>query len=259
MFEEASAHFYKQWKIMSKRPGEIAWIAIYPLISILSIGILAYFVITKGSPPETMLFILVGVIVWDVYGVAERAISYGITLDIWGNCLKHTFTGGSSFMGFIIGNSLFGLFSSVSVFLIMGAICIGLFGFNVFAAGLFLVNLFFVFLFATSFGLIIDAFMLTKGDKYMSLIWITPGLIMIFSGIYYPIEILPLPVQMFSLAMPTTHSLISLRASLGFSPGLAIPALLTGAALSIAYLAFGLLLFKWAIKRSKVTGILTRY
>jgi ABC-2 type transport system permease protein len=259
MLEEASAHFYKQWKIMSKRPGDIALISIYPLISILSLGIFAYFVITRGSPPEAMLFILVGVIVWDIYNVAERATSYGITLDIWSGCLKHTFTGSSSLSGFVLGNSLFGLFNSISVLLIMGALGIGLFGFNIFTAGLFLLNLLFVFVFATAFGLIINSQMITNGEKYMSLIWITPGLIMIFSGIYYPIEILPLPVQAFSLALPTTHSLISLRASMGFSPELAVPALLTGALLSLAYLALSLLLFRWAIKRSKVTGILTRY
>jgi ABC-2 type transport system permease protein len=259
MLEEAGAHFYKQWKIMSRRVGEMAWIAIYPLISILSLGIFAFFVTTRGSPPETMLFILVGVIVWDIYSVAERATSYGITLDLWSYCLKHTFTGSSSFSGFVLGNSAFGFLSSSLVFLVMSALGIVIFGFNIFSAGLFLGNLFFVFLFATSFGLLINSLMITKGYRYMSLIWITPGVIMIFSGIYYPIEILPSIVQAVSLALPTTHSLISLRSALGFSPGLALPGFLAGAALSVACFAVSLLVFRWAINRSKVTGMLTRY
>jgi ABC-2 type transport system permease protein len=259
MLDEASAHFYKQWKIMSRRPGEMAWIALYPLISLLSLGIFAYFVTTRGSPPETMLFILVGVIVWDVYNVAERSTSFGIALDIWADCLKHTFTGGSSFAGFVLGNGIFALFGAVSVFLLMALLGTLLFGFSVFGAGAFLLNLASVFIFAVGFGLLINSLMLTKGEKHMSLIWTAPGIIMIFSGIYYPIEILPLPVQAVSLALPTTHSLISMRASLGFSSGLALPEFLAGAALSLAYFALGLAAFRWSIRRSRVTGVITRY
>ncbi len=259
MIREASAHFYKQWKIMSRRPGEMAWIAVHPLISILSLGILAYFVSTGGASPETMLFVLAGVIVWNIYDASQRAISYGITLDIWSNCLKHTFTGSSSLPGFVLGNALYGLFSMISITLVTGILAIALFGFNIFMAGFYLVNFLFVFIFAAGMGLVINSLMVVKGEKYMSLMWILTGVIMIFSGVYYPIEILPGPVQAVSLAVPATHSIISLRASLGFSPEIAGTELLIGAALSLAYFAFGALLFRWAIKRSKITGMLTRY
>lgn len=191
MIEEISAQFYKQWKITSKRAGEMAWIAVYPLVSLFSLGIFAYFVSIGGSPPETMLFVLVGVIVWDIYGVAQRATSYGITLDIWSGCLKHTFTGTSSYVGLVIGNALFGLFSAILVFLIMSTLGIIIFDFNIFNAGVFLINYIFVFIFATSFGLIVNSLMLTKGEKYMSLIWIMPGVLLVLSGVYYPIELLP--------------------------------------------------------------------
>jgi ABC-2 type transport system permease protein len=259
MIDEAGAHFYKQIKIMSKRLGDLAWIFIYPLIGLISLGIFAYFVTTMGSPPETMLFVLIGVIVWDIYGVGERATSNAITLDIWSDCLRHTFTGTSSITGFIVGNGLFGLFSGAVVFVLLSTMGLILFGFNILHAGIFLTNLFFVFLFATSFGLIINSLMLTKGHKYMSLAWITPGLVMIFSGIYYPIDLLPYAIRVISLAIPSTHSLISLRASLGFSPELAVPEFFAGALLALAYFAGSVLLFKWAIRRSKVTGIIVKH
>lgn len=259
MLEEASAHFYKHYKIMSRRAGEVAWIAIHPLISILSLGILAYFVSKGGAGPETMLFIFAGVIVWNIYDVSQRATSYGVTLDIWSDCLKHTFTGSSSFTGFVVGNAFYGLFSSILVMIITGMLAAVLFGFNIFLAGFYLANLLFVFIFATGLALVINSLMVTKGDKYMSLIWILTGVIMIFSGVYYPIEILPGPIQAVSLAVPTTHSIISLRAALGFSPGLANPELAIGAVLSVAYFVLGALIFRWSIRRSRVTGVITRY
>ena len=259
MIEEAGAHFYKMMKITSKRAGEIAWILIYPLISIFSLGLFAYFMSLEGAPPESMIFILVGVIVWDIYGVAQRAPSYGITLDIWSDCLKHTFTGSSSLTGFVIGTALFGLFSTIAVLIIMGVISYLVFGFNILLAGVYLLNILGVFIFATAFALIVNSLMLTQGEKYMSLIWITPGIMLVLSGIYYPIELLPGPVQAASMVIPTTHSLISMRAAFGFAPEQAFPELVTGMILSVAYLAACLLIFKWSLHRSKVSGLITKH
>jgi ABC-2 type transport system permease protein len=259
MFESITAYFYKQMKITVKVPGEIAWILVYPMISIFSLGILTFFVITRGSSVDTMLFILVGVIVWDVYAAAERSTSFGLVLDIWNNSLKHTFTGISSFLGFVIGSMLFAVFSVISISLIMGILAFVFFGFNLLNAGLLLANLFSVFIFAASIGFLVNALMLTKGEKFMSLIWIVPGIIMLFSGIYYPIDILPGPVQAISLTVPSTHSLISLRAGFGFSPELAIPEFLIGLGLSAAYFSVSVIIMKWAMYRTKVNGIATRF
>ena len=259
MIEEAGAHFYKQSKILFRRWGELANILVYPLIGLFSLGLFAFFISTAGAPPETILFLLTGVIVWDIYSVSERAIAYGITLDIWSSCLKHTFTGGSSFSGFILGNSMFGLASAGAVLLLTGLVGIVIFGFNIFLAGPFLLNIFFVFVFANAFGLLINALMITKGAKYMSLVWVTPGIILIFSGIYYPVEILPEPLFVISQAIPTTHSLASLRASLGFNPENAVTEMAIGAVLSVAYFIASLFIFRWSIYKSKVSGLITKY
>lgn len=259
MLSEASAHFYKHWKMITKRPGDLSVILLYPVISILSLGIFAYFISLRGSPPETMIFVLVGVIVWDIYNVAERYGSYSLMLDIWNDSVKHTFAGSSSFWGYIIGNMLFGLFGSVIVFILISAIGIVLFGFSIFSAGFFLINFIPIYIFGMSFGIIVGALMLLKGEKYMSLIWITPGIIMVFSGIYYPVNLLPAPVQAVSMAIPSTHSLISLRSAVGFVPELAVPEMVIGFVLSGAYLLISLYLFRWSIKRSKETGMMVKY
>ncbi|MCK4816138.1 ABC transporter permease, partial [bacterium] len=191
MFEEISAHIYKHWKMMARRPGELAWLLVYPFVGLMSLGILSFYLRSQGAPLDTMLFVLVGVIVWGFYDVSQRAISYGITFDIWNNCLRHTFASKSSVTHFIIGNSAFGLLSSVVAFVLVGSVSVLIFGFNIFLAGFYLMNLFSVFIFATGIGLLIDSLMVTRGEKWMSLIWMGTGIIMIFSGVYYPVTILP--------------------------------------------------------------------
>ncbi len=259
MWTEISAHVYKHWKIMSRRPGEIAWILLYPFIGILSIGILAFFLISKGAPLESMMFVFVGVIVWNFYGISQRGITYGITFDIWNNCLKHSFAGKSSIGHFITGNSIFGLLSSLAAFALVGVVGFILFGFNIFAVGAFLVNLFFVFLFATGVGLMINGLMVAKGEKYMSIIWMGTGIIMVFSGVYYPVSILPGAVQAVSYAIPATHSIISMRAALGAGLDIAVAELVIGAALSLVYLAIGALIFRNAVNRGRRSGMITKY
>ncbi len=259
MWEEISAHVYKHAKIMSRRPGEIAWILLYPFIGILSLGILAFFLMSKGAPLDSMVFVFVGVMVWNFYGISQRGITYGITFDIWNGCLRHSFTGKSSVRHFIIGNSIFGFLSSFAAFLIIGTVGIIFFGFNIFSAGIFLVNLFFVFMFATGIGLMINGLMVAYGEKYMSLIWMLTGIIMVFSGVYYPVSMLPGVVQAFSYAIPATHSIISIRAALGISLNGATASLAIGAALAFVYLAIGALVFRYAVKMGKRSGMITRY
>lgn len=259
MWEEISAHVYKHMKIMSKRPGELAWIIVYPFVSVLSIGILAFFLITKGAPTDSIMFVFVGIVIWNLYTISQRGITYGITFDVWSNSLKHAFIARSSAFHFIAGNAMFGLLSSLATVVLVGIVGMLVFGFNIFAAGLFLVNLLFIFLFATAIGLLVNGLMLTKGEKYMSLIWMGPGIVMIFSGIYYPISILPDAMQAVSNVIPLTHLLTSLRASFGFSPGLAVPSLVTGALLALAYLAVGALVFRASLQRGRMSGVITKY
>ncbi len=211
MFEETTSYIYKQWKIMSRRPGELAWIFVYPFIGLLSIGIYAFFLITQGAPLDSILYVLVGVISWNFYDVSQRAITFGITLDIWSNCLRHSFAGNSRIRHFILGNSVFGLISSVLTFFLVAAAGLLVFGFNLFSAWLWLIpNLLIVFIFATGIGLMIDSLLISQSEKYMSLIWTMTGVIMIFSGVYYPASVLPAPMQAVSQILPTTHAINSM-------------------------------------------------
>jgi len=259
MLEEISAHVYKHWKLMARRPGELAWLIVYPFVGLISLGILSFYLKSQGAPLETMLYVLVGVIVWSFYEVSQRAISYAITFDIWNNCLRHSFAGKSSVMHFIIGNSTFGLLSSVVAFALVSFTSIIIFGFNIFLAGFYLMNLLSVFIFATGMGLLIDSLMITRGEKWMSLIWMGTGFIMIFSGVYYPIDILPYPMQWISFALPSTHAIISMRAALTLDMSVANTEFIIGLLTSFVYLLFSSLIFRWSLKKSKISGVLTKY
>lgn len=259
MFEKISSFYYRQQIILKRRPGELAMILIHPFIALISLGILASFVISGGAHPSSMMFVFVGVIIWNFYDLVQRGITFGITFDIWSESMKHTFSSSSTPKDFILGNSLFGLRNATFTFALVGVVGFLSFGFNIFAAGLALINLIPVFIFSVAIGLMINSLIISKGEKYMAMIWIMTGVIMILSGVYYPASLLPTPIAEISQALPPTHSIASMRAAFGYSSELLVSEFLTGFLLSIVYLLAGISIFKYGLKKGYENGTITKY
>ena len=259
MFEEISGYYYRHKLIMKRRPGDLSWVLVHPFIALLSLGILAFFVVSNGAPVSSMMFVFVGVAMWNFYDLVQRGITFGITFDIWSASMKHTFSAKASHYQFIIGNSLFGLVSAIAAFLLIGAVGFLLFGFNIFSAGFFMINLLTVFIFAVAVGLMINALMVSRGEKYMSLIWSSTGIVMIFSAVYYPASFLSSPALEVAYALPTTYAINSMRAAFGYSPELLVPHLLIGLAVSVVYLVAGLLIFNRGLKKGYENGMITKF
>ena len=79
-------------------------------------------------------------------------------------------------------------------------------------------------------------------------------MILLVSGIYYPVDVLPLPLQAAARAIPLTYFLEYYRSVF-------IPEqhnLVLGATLAGLYLVVGLILFDRAIERARRTGIMLR-
>jgi len=258
MLEKIFAHIYKQSKITSRRLGDLATLFFHPLIGMFSVGTLAYFAVLEGTALDTLTYVFVGVISWSFFELTERAVTFSLTLDIWDNCLKHSFAAKQGIRHMVTGNSIFGLSSSIIAFTLISVISFLVFGFNILAGGLVLIPAFFyVFLFAVAIGLLINSLLVYKGEKYMALIWMLPGLIMIFSGVYYPISVLPGVVGAISSGMPTTYALEAVRGSILGTEVLSN--LVMGAVLSVIYLVISLLVFRYAVKKGKENGVIAKY
>jgi ABC-2 type transport system permease protein len=256
MFETVMAHIYKQYKKNIKSPSDLSWIVLYPLIGLLSLGIFALFVQSEAQM-NFLHFIVVGVIVWYVYAISQKAITYGLSYDIWDECLRHTFLGKSTDEDTILGNSLFGLITSAIAVLILAGVSQLLFSFNIMIAGMTLVvALIAVFIFGISIGLMINSLILTKGYDWMSLIWMTTGIIMIVSGVYYPVEILPQPIRATSYLLPTTYSITAIRGAAGIlSTNIGLN-LIYAMVSSAAYLLVSFLIYKKSVRKARETGAL---
>ena len=255
MFQYAKGFFYKHYIIYKKSQAEKATLFIYPLVSLFSIGILALYLEASGAPSNAIPFVIVGTMAWTFYELCQRAMVYGMTLDIWDYCTKHMILSPAGLADYIIGNSLFGLSSGTFALAILSALSAAFFGFSIFSTGLvFVMSLFVAFIFAVSMGLGILSMMVAYDKEYLAFTWSMPGVIMVFSGVYYPVSMLPGFVRDIAYILPTTYAIDAMRISIGLASGSVGQEILRGLIISVAYLALFFWTFSTSLNRARNTG-----
>jgi ABC-2 type transport system permease protein len=247
------ASAYKNWIISKRNIFTIFELFFWPMISLLSIGLLTRFL----KVDESMVsFLLVGSLALTVLQVAQMDVAYVLLFDMWSKSIKNTFIAPVHSYHLIFGALLFGVLRGSIVFGILIIVSRYLFGFDFQRGGLLPVLIFLAGVFATAavIGITVCISILTFGQKADVAAWSLSGLILLVSGIYYPVDVLPPVLQMFARAVPLTYFLEYYRSI--FIPG--PHHLVAGTILAIFYLVLGLVLFDRAIDRARKTGILLR-
>jgi len=247
------ASAYKNWIISKRNIFTLFELFFWPMISLLSIGLLTRFLNVGGS---MVSFLLVGAIALTILQVAQIDVAYVLLFDMWSKSIKNTFVAPIQSYHLVFGATLFGILRGSVVFIILAIVSRYLFGFDFQAGGLLPVLIFLAGVFATAavIGITVCISILTFGQKADVAAWSLSGLILLVSGIYYPVEVLPPVLQALARALPLTYFLEYYRSI--FIPG--PHHLAMGAFLAVFYLVLGLILFDRAIERARRTGILLR-
>jgi ABC-2 type transport system permease protein len=247
------ASAYKNWIISRRNIFTVFELFFWPMISLLSIGLLTRFLkVDEGMGS----FLLVGAIALTILQVAQIDVAYVLLFDMWSKSIKNTFVAPVHSYHLVFGALLFGILRGSVVFLILVVVSRYLFGFNFLAGGPVPVIIFLAGVFATAavIGIVVCISILTFGQKADVAAWSLSGLILLFSGIYYPINVLPASLQVVARAIPLTYFLEYYRSVFIPEPhNLAV-----GALLAALYLVAGLILFDRAIERARRTGIMLR-
>ncbi len=247
------ASAYKNWIISKRNVFTLFELFFWPMISLLSIGLLTKFL---QIGPQMVSFLLVGAIALTILQVCQIDVAYVLLFDMWSKSIKNTFIAPVKSYHLVFGALLFGILRGIFVFAILAVVSHYLFGFDSLAGGILPLSIFLagVFAMAAFIGIAVCISILTFGQKADVAAWSLSGIILLVSGIYYPVDVLPGPMQALARAIPLTYFLEYYRSV--FVPGYSNLAL--GTALAALYLALGLLVFSMAIDRARRTGILLR-
>ena len=222
----------------------------WPLMGLFSVGLLTRF-LQLGS--ETVSFVLTGAVAMNTVQIAQLDVSYALLYDVWGKSLKHGFIAPINLLHVVLGSGLIGLLRGAVVFGIMIGLAIWAFGMNLSRQGWPALAIFFagLFLVAVIEGMLVLSLVLIFGHRAEITAWAISYLVLLLSGMYYPVTLLPAGLQAVAQAFPLTHFLEYFRHFYGFPLSSAAP-LWQGFGLSLVYCiaGYGLITFslRWARK-----------
>ncbi len=253
-FKRSFAFTYRSLIFASRNLFVMTDVFFWPLISLVSIGLMAKFINLGG---QTLNFIMTGALAAGILQITQLDVGYTVLYELWSKSLKHTLLAPVGVTEGVFGTWLVGILRGFIAFTLLALAATWGFGFHLpgfFVTVWFLLGL---FLCALILGIMVNILILSFGQKVEITAWMFAHLFMILCGIYYPVNVLPAFFQNLALLVPMTHFLEFFRQSYGFSAHTACP-LLAGLALALLYSIISLRLLDHAYTRARRKGVIIR-
>ena len=228
----------------------------WPGVAMLSHGLLTRFLALDA---KMTAFILVGTVALSTIQVCQLDVAYAVLFDIWSKSMKHQFLTPIGIRHMAIGSWLVGVARGVTVFVLMAMIGTWAFRFDFMGGGPGSLTLFLLgcFLCSLIIGLLVCSLVLLFGTRAETSAWAAVNFIVMLSGIYYPVSVLPGWAQGVAAGIPLTYFLDAFRQGYGFEAHFA-HAWLKGFALTGIYVVLAHGALASAVTRSRRTGLLLK-
>ena len=244
---------------------EVVWLA-YSIANALSITFI-------GAGAETVtgqtidanhliLYLLVGTLVWHYLAVVFDNVSEMIAWERWEGTIEYTFMAPITRFTHMVGQTLFSLvYGLLHTGIILGVVVLffrlDLSGANLLGGALILVagSLSFIGL-----GIVASVLPLLFPERGAQMTHVIQALLLLVSGVYFPISVLPEWMQPWARLSPATYVLEGMRASLldGTGTGELLSHLARLVLIGVIAIPMGLSVFRQAEKYAKRTGKLSR-
>lgn len=231
-------------------------------LSILYIGASLGGGAAAGGGRDVILYLALGALVWSYLSTVFEAISETITWERWEGTIEYTLMAPVSRTTHLLGSSLFSVtYSLLRTALIL--VVLGLFFHLDLGHANLLSSLVVVVLSSLSFlgiGIMAAALPLLFTERGTQMTFVMSAGLLLISGVYYPITVLPRWMQLLSTISPANYALDAIRRAVMYRAGLGAlwpdiwPLVLIGA----LTIPLGLLIFRRAERYAKRTGRLKR-
>jgi ABC-2 type transport system permease protein len=249
-----------------------SWVVVFTFYTIVNAATIALIGVAQGDFRLTLTLIL-GALLWSYLSAMYQEIANSIAYERWEGTLEYTFMAPVSRLVHLLGVSLFATFYSV---VRTGVILLGLALFvDLDLAGANLWGVLVVLLVGSlafmGLGLMAAILPVMNPENGAQATNILQGVLLLVSGIYYPVSVLPTWLQPLAYISPATYALEASRKLLGIQHPDSAPGHLVGAPLGavlpelvvlllmgVAFIPLGLWVFGLAERWAKRTGKLKR-
>lgn len=206
--------------------------------------------------PAAATYLLGGVILWDLLYRSQMAISLAFTEEIWARNIANIFISPISLSEYVTATALVGILRGLIGFLLLSVLAITLYTFNIFALDPALVPYILgLMLFGWAIGMFTMALILRFGKAAEALVWGVPFLFQPLIAVFYPVSILPAPLQHIARLIPATHAFEAMRHTLSTGQP-AWPLLTTCLLLNLVWLTAAALFLSFMLHRMRQLGYL---
>ena len=260
-FVERQSHVIKRYWVW-----EVVWL-FYSLVSVLSIGFLASGISTLGVAANfdlhrAQLYLLIGALLWGYLSLVFMEAAYAISWERWEGTIEYTFMAPVRRVTHLLGVCLFAIAYGLARTLVVLAISAWAFHLDFSHANIpaAIAVLALTTLPLVGLSILTAVLPLLSPQKGEQMAVALQGFLLLVSGVYYPLSVLPLPMQWAGAASPLTYALSGMRSSLLDNASLhdVSGVLLILALMGAALIPASLLVFSWAERRAKRLGLLKR-
>ena len=211
---------------------------------------------------EYFPFVIIGIAISNYLTVATRGFSQRIRESQFTGTLESILMCGVSPHGFLVYSTLYDfMFSTLRIFLyLIIANLLSFRGFILHQIPYTILILLLSIIAFSSMGVLSASFVLMykRGDPVAV---IYSALSYLFSGVYFPVSLLPEPLQILSKILPMTHSLEGIRKSLLTEITLndLLPEIISLLVFSLLLWPISIILFNTAVKKARMDGSLSHF
>ena len=271
---DASGRFNLVWAFIERQTNlwkrywawELVWLA-YGVVNTLAITFIAEQVGVVGIAGEEevsqlVLFLLVGTLVWAYLSAVLDDVSLVITWERWEGTIEHTLMAPVARSLHLIGMALFGIIHAIVRTLLIFAIVIPFFALDLgqadFLAAAVVVGL--GSLSIVGIAILGGVLPLLYPERGTQMTFMMQAAILLVSGVYYSVDVLPGWLRVFSVASPATYIIDGIRAALIDGEGVLDlqSTLWTLVAFGVVLVPASIAVFSVAERWAKKTGKLKR-
>jgi len=245
---------------------EVVWL-VYGVVNTLAITFIAKELsnngIVKGQEAnDLILFLLVGTLVWAYLSAILDDISLVITWERWEGTIEHTLMAPVPRVSHLIGTAVFGVLHALVRTTAILVVSLPFFSVSLgnanwgTAAAVIVVGSFALI----GLGILAGVLPLLYPERGEQLSFMVQSVVLLVSGVYYSVSVLPAWLQVLSYLSPATYFLRGIRAALVDGAGIGAVAgdLAIMAAFAVVLIPASVMVFTAAERWAKKTGRLKR-
>lgn len=253
------AILYQELYITQHSMETIFDVFIWALIQLGLFGFLSLYL--AGSKNSLIAkYLLLGMVLWEVIRLIQYSISMGSLWNIWSRNLSNMFISPLTPLEFLLGFTISGIIKACIVLTGVSILAYFLFGFSILQIGIFNIILSFInlSLFAFALGIVIMGLIFRFGTRIQAFAWSVVPVLQPLSAAFYPLKILPYPLQLFAHILPSTYVFEAARQNLLDSNTIFWQLHITAFVENLFYVILAVVVFNYLFKGSKESGQFAR-